>query len=82
MREALEAWRRGWRQNMNDEEIVDLRRLLEQHGRQIAQDADHAYFQRKAIWFPLPDCPGQPQRAHRRPVVQRPVPPECACIAT
>ena len=48
VREALEGMAaRLAAQNMSDEEIVDLRRLLEQHGRQIAQDADHAYFQRE-----------------------------------
>jgi len=48
VREALEGMAaRLAAQNMSDEEIVDLRRLREQHGRQIAQDADHAYFQRE-----------------------------------
>ncbi|HOP15180.1 MAG: GntR family transcriptional regulator [Chromatiaceae bacterium] len=48
VREALEGMAaRLAAQNMSDEEIVELRRLLEQHGQQIAQDADHAYFQRE-----------------------------------
>ncbi|MCG6965772.1 MAG: GntR family transcriptional regulator [Chromatiaceae bacterium] len=48
VREALEGMAaRLAAQNMTSEEIADLRHLLEQHGRQIEQDAEHAYFQRE-----------------------------------
>lgn len=48
VREALEGMAaRLAASNMSDAEIVDLRALLDQHGTQIAQDVDHAYFQRE-----------------------------------
>ena len=48
IREALEGMAaRLAAQNMGDEEIVDLRKLLDQHGEQIERDAEHAYFQRE-----------------------------------
>lgn len=48
VREALEGMAaRLAAQHMSDAEIADLRRLLERHGRQIEQDAEHAYFQRE-----------------------------------
>jgi len=48
VREALEGMAaRLAAQNMSDEEIADLRHLLEQHGEQIERDVDHAYFQRE-----------------------------------
>jgi DNA-binding GntR family transcriptional regulator len=48
VREALEGMAaRLAAQNMSDDEVADLRQLLQQHGRQIEQDAGHAYFQRE-----------------------------------
>ncbi|MGB5252349.1 MAG: GntR family transcriptional regulator [Sedimenticolaceae bacterium] len=48
VREALEGMAaRLAANNMSDKEIVELRRLLELHARQIDQSADHAYFQRQ-----------------------------------
>jgi DNA-binding GntR family transcriptional regulator len=48
VREALEGMAaRLAAVRMDDAEVSELRRLLRQHGRQIAQDADHAYFQRE-----------------------------------
>ena len=48
IREALEGMAaRLAAQNMSDDEVADLRRLLRQHGEQIEQDTEHAYFQRE-----------------------------------
>jgi DNA-binding GntR family transcriptional regulator len=48
IREALEGMAaRLAAKNMSDDEIADLRDLLQQHGRQIEGDPDHAYFQRE-----------------------------------
>jgi DNA-binding GntR family transcriptional regulator len=48
VREALEGMAaRLAAQNMTDEEVAELRALLQQHARQIEQNADHAYFQRE-----------------------------------
>lgn len=48
VREALEGMAaRLAAQRMSDDEIADLRRLLEQHAAQIERDAGHAYFQRE-----------------------------------
>ena len=48
IREALEGMAaRLAAQNMGDEEIVELRELLKQHGEQIERDVEHAYFQRE-----------------------------------
>lgn len=48
IREALEGMAaRLAAQNMGDDEIADLRELLDQHGEQIERDSEHAYFQRE-----------------------------------
>ena len=48
VREALEGMSaRLAAQNMSDNEVAELRYLLEQHGEQIDGAADHAYFQRE-----------------------------------
>ena len=48
VREALEGMSaRLAAQYMSEEEIVDLRLLLGQHGEQIERDTEHAYFQRE-----------------------------------
>lgn len=48
IREALEGMAaRLAAQNMGDEEIAELRELLDQHGEQIERDSEHAYFQRE-----------------------------------
>lgn len=48
VREALEGMAaRLAARNMGDPEIAALRALLDQHGQQIEQDVDHAYFQRE-----------------------------------
>ena len=48
IREALEGMAaRLAAQSMDDEEIAELRELLEQHGEQIERDSEHAYFQRE-----------------------------------
>jgi DNA-binding GntR family transcriptional regulator len=48
VREALEGMAaRLAAQHMGDAEIAELRALLQQHGRQIEDDAAHAYFQRE-----------------------------------
>lgn len=47
VREALESMAaRLAAEHMTDEQIARLRALLDQHGRQIAQDSGHAYFQK------------------------------------
>ncbi len=47
IREALEGMAaRLAALNMGDAEVSELRRLLDQHGEQIEQDSEHAYFQR------------------------------------
>jgi DNA-binding GntR family transcriptional regulator len=48
VREALEGMAaRLAAQQMTEDEIVELKVLLDQHERQIADDAGHAYFQRE-----------------------------------
>jgi len=48
VREALEGMAaRLAAQHMSDEEIADLRCLLDRHADQIARDTEHAYFQRE-----------------------------------
>lgn len=48
VREALEGLAaRLAAQHMTVEEIVELRALLERHGREIERDRDHAYFQKE-----------------------------------
>ena len=48
VREALEGMAaRLAALHMGDEEIVDLRSLLDQHSEQIERDVEHAYFQRE-----------------------------------
>lgn len=48
VREALEGMAaRLAALHMGEEEIADLRRLLGQHGEQIENDVEHAYFQRE-----------------------------------
>ena len=48
VREALEGMAaRLAAQNMGDDEIAELRHLLDQHGEQIERDTEHAYFQRE-----------------------------------
>lgn len=48
VREALEGMAaRLAAARMDDTELAELRHLLNQHGRQIDEDADHAYFQRE-----------------------------------
>lgn len=48
VREALEGMSaRLAAQHMSEEEITNLRLLLDQHGEQIERDTEHAYFQRE-----------------------------------
>ena len=48
VREALEGMSaRLAAQHMSEEEIAELRLLLDQHGEQIERDTEHAYFQRE-----------------------------------